>query len=285
MLNFSEASFFCQKTWGPDTRLIGSKSLRGGAANQGVFKHDTSSGVSFVEKRTTGRGEVLFAQSTLAKQNSGEKNGPTIPQIFDLIQRDEGFIIFMEHLNPLSKNFVDKKDSARNVARFINSLHKDLDRISNTTLQKAPDRSNHLDFVLEIFPQKYYREKKMLIEIKNRFDEEKKIISHNDLFFPNICFRGNSTKTLVAIDFALVGENLPGAELHHFLDRTDKKFFDDLVKEYALVSSLDQNLLIAGASLYSGFRSFSRLKEKNSIDERLRELKKSIILTNNALMV
>ncbi len=285
MLDFSNASFFAKKFWGPDKDLIISKSLGGGLANQGIFKHELSSGSVFVEKRTTRLNEILFAQSAISKQNFSGETLPTMPQLFDLIQNKNGYTIFMENLNPLNSGFVDTRNAAKNIAHLINNLHKDLEQINNSAIEAELDESGYLNFLIEVFPKKYYKERKMLIRIKNRFEQEKKILSHNDLFFPNICHRGNSVKNLVAIDFGLVGFNIPGAELHHFLDRTPEKFFNSLIKEYTSVSGLDEKLLVAGAIIYSGFRNFDRSKKNKSLDERFRELKKSIILANNILVV
>lgn len=277
--------FVAKKIWGPNRKIVKSEKLRGGTANQGVFRHILDSGEVFIEKRTNRANEVAVSQMLLSNFFLNKSFPNTLPQIFDIIQHDKNYSIFMESLDELSTDDSDKIWSTAGMGIFVNNLHEDLCRLRSNFESISFDQSRYLVKMIDALPDRYKRETKKLKKIKNIFDREQKIFSHNDLFIPNMGTRRNKDGGLVAFDFGLAGINTPGSELHHFLDRSPEPFFNQLVEDYSSACGLDQGLVLAGAVLYSGFRKFEKSKNEDSFLERSKSFKKSINLAGEALML
>lgn len=284
MNDHSLASFAAQKIWGPDQKIVSSKPLKGGMANQGVFRHELAPGKTFIQKTTTSLNEVFFSQTVMSRSTL-KKQLETIPTIFDLVEKDGQYYIFMEDVGQLKESVLEKAKFAKQIGGFIGNLHKEFETIRQDYNVDRLDQSSHLDKILQIFPHKYKREEKILQELVEILKREQRVFSHNDIFIPNMGLRKESEANLSVFDFGLVGLNTPGAELHHFLDRSPPKFFNSLVDEYCLVSGFDKGLVLAGASLYSGYRQLERSKNKIDPLDRFRKLKQSVMLANQAIMV
>lgn len=285
MSDHSFASFAAQKTWGASQKIINSTALEVGVANRGVFLHRLSSGKELIEKRTKKVKELEFCQAILSQSLFKGDTFLTIPTIFDIVTKESVYYIFMESLTPLDDSVFGEKKLAPKIGNFISDLHKDFDAICKGQGDMGLYKFGHLDRLLDVFPPKHKREYKMLCDLVEVFKKEKKVFSHNDLKIANMGSRKNKKDSILAFDFGLVGVNTPGAELHCFLDRSPNNFFNSLVDEYCLASGLEKGLVLAGANLYSGYKEFEKSKNIKDINVRFKNLKQSVVLANQAIMI
>jgi hypothetical protein len=259
--------------------VVNTTSLKGGMANEGVFKHELTSGFFVVEKITPKKNELILCKNAI-NANSLK----TIPTIFEVVENKKTASVFMEHVDLLGYGFLAEEKAGARVARFIYDLHCELDFLRTPFFDNNNSQVKHLVSLEKLF----YQNSDMVVVEKLRdmvkvFDEHGQVFSHNDLFLGNVGVREDGS--LVAFDFGLVGMNFVGAELHHFFKRSPKMFFEELVGEYSKLLSLDSRIVLMGAILYEGIRQFERTKKGLDKTYCRAMLKDSVAAAHSALMV
>jgi hypothetical protein len=232
--------------------IVGTVPIAGGVASEGVFRHELASGLVVVEKKTRKQNEIAFCENMV-----GKKSLKTVPQVFDVVKNGRFGSVFMEHADLLGYGFLAEEKAGIKMARFFYDLHCELDFLRTPFFDNSNAQMKHLVTVEKLFQNNGdLVSVKKLREVRECLGEHGRVFYHNDLFLGNIGVRGDGG--LVAFDFGLVAPNFVGAEFHHFLGRSPKMFFEDLLNEYSRLSGLSRKVLEAGAILYAGIREFKR---------------------------
>jgi len=259
--------------------VVSTTSLKGGMANEGVFKHELTSGFFVVEKVTRKENEVILCKNALSKQSFA-----TIPRIFDVTPSGKSFHIFMEAVDLLGYGFLAEPDAGAKMAGFIYELHKELEFLRTPKFEENYSHLKNFSYLTKVFQKSGDVDVvKKLREIEGFLDSQGTLFSHNDLFLGNIGVREDGG--LVAFDFGLVGLNFVGAEFHHFLGRSPKLFFKELLIEYSKLSGVDKETLLGGAVLYAGIRQFLRKNKNTDLPYCRAILADSVAAAHSALMV
>jgi len=237
-------------------KVVSTVKLSGGMANEGIFRHILESGAVVVEKTTRGKNEVGLCRNALNK-----KSFKNIPRVVDVFT-DKSSHIFMEAVDLLGYGFLAERDAGTKMARFVYDLHAELEFLRTPRFEKNYSHLKNLSYVAKVFEKSGdVNVVEKLREVEQFLNRHSPVFSHNDLFLGNIGVREDNS--LVAFDFGLVGLNFVGAEFHHFLGRSPKPFFEELLTEYSKLSGIDRGTLFGGAVLYAGIRQFLR-KKKNT---------------------
>jgi hypothetical protein len=237
-------------------KVVSTVKLSGGMANGGIFRHDLVSGAVVIEKRTRKINEATLCRNAISKQTFS-----TIPRVVDVFV-DKPSRIFMEAVDLLGYGFLAERDAGVKMARFVYDFHAELEFLRSPYFENNHSQLEQLSCVKKMFRKSGdVGVVEKLRDIVKLFDEHAPVFCHNDLFLGNIGVREDDS--LVAFDFGLVGLNFVGAEFHHFLGRSPKPFFEELLTEYSKLSGIDKKTLLGGAVLYAGIRQFLR-KKKNT---------------------
>jgi len=259
-------------------KVVSTVKLSGGMANEGVFRHNLVSGAVVIEKRTRKLNEVILCRNAANKQTFA-----TIPRVVDVFV-DKPSRIFMEKVDLLGYGFLAERDAGVKMARFVYDLHAELEFLRTPYFENNYSQLGQLSYVKKMFRKSNdVAVVEKLRDIVKLFDEHAPVFSHNDLFLGNIGVREDNS--LVAFDFGLVGANFVGAEFHHFLGRSPKPFFEELLTEYSQLSGIGKGALLGGAILYAGIRQFLRKKKNTDLSYCRAILADSVADAHSALLV
>jgi hypothetical protein len=260
-------------------KVVSTVKLSGGMANQGVFRHTMASGAVVVEKRTRRLNEIVLCKNAMSKQTSA-----TIPEIVNFTLLGKSFHIFMESVDLLGYDFLSERNAGTKMARFVYDLHAELKFLRTPYFDNNHSQLGNLSYVKKMFHKSGdVNVVEKLREVEELLDRHSPVFSHNDLFLGNIGVREDNS--LVAFDFGLVGLNFVGAEFHHFLGRSPKLFFEELLTEYSKLSGIDRGTLLGGAVLYAGIRQFLRKKKNTDLSYCRAILADSVVDAHKNLVV
>lgn len=173
-------------------------------------------GGCFVEKRTRSVVEYTLARAILADVDAGLPAATSMVRFLAAMPDPQGgYRLFMERLDGVGNNDRWLWGAEARLARTASAFSRAIDEMRQRhelTLRPAPDVFCTLTRALCGLES---GTKMRLGTLQRALRGYPLIPAHNDLFWPNI---GSATGSdaLVFLDFALVGDNLPGADYHHF---------------------------------------------------------------------
>jgi len=266
--------------------------ISGGLANVGIIRHqfmpaDAEVGFTLVEKRLDRRhhrskGEFDVCAQLCEQGRVGMKVSP-MPSIIATITMIDHYSIIMPMYNGAGMLLDDWIEHGRLIARAIAELN-DLPLALRTksrslallqslrkTKTEHPDATCLLDDVVEICEAP-----------TSARARDSVVISHNDLYFPNIATEQYSGRyNIVFIDLGHIACNDIGADFHHFVRAASMKQIPAemvglMVTEYAKLRKTDPTLVSFNAHRFALLRLCERLRgfvTKNRTEAIARELR------------
>lgn len=250
---------------GGAARVISVQALSGwtGASTGALLLYQLDGGACFVEKRSRSAVEYALARAILSDATSGLPGCPAILQFLDAtIDPNGGYRLFMEQLHGVGDNdswiWGAEAQLVNATVAFSNAVN-DMRQRHNLTLRPAPDVFGALTKVLSGAETGIGTR---LEALRTAMAGYPLVLAHNDLFWPNIG-RAPGSDALVFLDFALVGDNLPGADFHHFAKGLTKSvqhraFFQTATGLAAARAGIPAAIIRSGACLNAATRACAR---------------------------
>lgn len=277
------------------TRIIETKLARG-LANAGIFVHELPENelenthpavTKILEKRTQKVRELTSTKAILDWIGRSDEALRVFPSIFAMREHADYCSIYMEYLEGAGDQPRD------NLEAVIDAITTSV--VSMNRGMTAPDVQKHAKKILGAWEKKSHAARSSLGLSESREGSVKQaclllmkqpvFMGHNDLFWPNMAIDSRAG-TVRFLDFGLVGNNIAGAEFHHFFRRTllEKKgndLFDRLIDKYSRKSGIPAGFLVMASQAYALVRSYERIgrirEKKNK-----RRLEKEISFIENA---
>ncbi|MCC6002059.1 MAG: hypothetical protein JJU19_14530 [Pararhodobacter sp.] len=271
-------------------RIVTVQPLTGGtgASTGGLRLYRLDGGGAFIEKRTTSELEYTLARAQLVDTAAGLPRCPAMLRYLAAMPDPAGgYRLFMERLEEVGGNdswLWGAEARLAEAAEAFSLAIAAMRRRHGLALRPAPD-------VLAMLG-------KALTGTKDATDAQLATLrsalagyplrpAHNDLFWPNIG-QSQDAETLVFLDFALVGDNLPGAEFHHFAKGLTKSarhraFFLALTLQAAERASIPAGIMRAGACVTAAARARTRETRRGRPEEGQRLARRFLGLAEDAL--
>lgn len=271
------------------TEIVATKLARG-LANEGIYVHalssddveNTSSVVTrILEKRTQKARELKATQAIRDWGNRDDDALRVFPAIFALREHADYCSIFMEYLEGAGNR--PKEVSGPIIDAIVTSVI-----LLNRGLT-APNAQKQSKKIIESWGKKSEAartslgfsnaQQSVVRKAGSLLEGQPVYMGHNDLFWPNMALN-ELAGTVRFLDFGLVGNNIAGAEFHHFFRRNllSTKVdgsFDLLIEKYAKESGLSVSLLTMASQCYALVRAYERIgriDEKQGRDAFQREM-------------
>src|SRR5690606_12412421 len=211
------------------------------------------------------------------------------PAIFAVQESPDHYSIFMEYLEKAGNPPAEESDSVANiivssVCRLNEGMtERDASKQAKKILAKWERRikAAHTEYGLADTGLRIVRRMSKLLakhpvfmgdrenvhrdirEIRKLLAKQPVFMSHNDLFWPNMAF-DSAAGTVRLLDFGLVGNNIAGAEFHHFFRRGlrskgSARFFDMMIEKYSEKTGLSIRLLTLASQCYALVRAYERV--------------------------
>ena len=267
-----------RKSFGPRTEIESSEARELGTGNLRIVFHRTQSGNKFVEKVKVGDGglEARVNQAIMVIQGSGDHT-PT-PRVLDVTTLSNETRIFSDYSPSANWDSV----SSREIVELILKLHDLLNQIESRHGPLLPDKRqdvlSKIRLNREALGVENFEVFKQLEKCVRPLD---KVASHNDLSAFNVRMSSVSGD-LIAIDFATVGFNFPGAELHSWI-RKGAEATDHIFAEYQKsTQTWSTNELLAGGKIYATYRQILWAERRNRPPTETRANISKILRTDQA---
>lgn len=235
-------------------QLARTKPIKGGHANSGMFLHTLIDGRNVVEKITSSHHEARIARFFLDNPRD------YAPIIYGIEHEEINIRIFMEFLpsagippSPLKDVHISLRKALRSIAfdeGFSNFIDKDIvSRIDG-------------DLILNYIPTLPISRFHHLCHIYSTME---RILCHNDIYWPNLALV--SPKHFKIIDFATMGWNSRGADLHHFAWRGiwnagAERLLGRVAKAHAKDMRTSEEHILFAAYFYAFVRSARRVTQR-----------------------
>gem|GEM_PF-3811673 len=249
------------------------RKLAGGLANAGVYVHvlqqkKNAGGIAVskvLEKRTLRKHEIKVANAIREWSDRDGDGARVFPAIFAVQETPDHYSIFMEYLEKAGNPPAEESDSVANI--IVTSVWRlnegmtgqDVGKQTKKTLESWEKRieAAHTKFGLADTGQRIVR------RVSKQLAKQPVFMSHNDLFWPNMAF-DSAAGTVRLLDFGLVGNNIAGAEFHHFFRRglrskKTARFFDMMIEKYSEKTGLSIRLLTLASQCYALVRAYERV--------------------------
>lgn len=284
--------------WPAETAVTGQKEIARGQANDGVYLYylscsiDTEGGREscprkVVRKRTANTQEYVLAKALERARRTGQQPR-TFPDIY-MARRTMGRAdLFLEYVPGVgSRPSSLKPHHARAIASSLGDVRAmdflPLEKVESGTLLKARARRmrawNDMGFPRELG---LMDSDALFWEARSRLKGTNTVISHNDIGWPNCSLKKREGASARFIDFALMGYNTEGADLHHMLRDAITEggwpFFVELVGVCSRKWRVNQEVLWAGCAEFAIYRGFQRIQRFLKAGNRDKAVKESVWL-------
>ncbi len=283
---------------GPETeapaRIAAVEALAGGTgASTGALRlYRLEGGDGFVEKHTSSALEYALARAQLADTAAGLSRCPVMLRFLAAAPDPAGgYRLFMERLEGIGDNNgwlwgaeVALAEAAETFSQAIAGMRQR----HGLALRPAPDVFGRLARALA--GSESGKEDQIggrLAALQAALAGYPSRPAHNDLFWPNIG-RAPGSGGLVFLDFALVGDNQPGADFHHFAKGLKKSaqhraFFLALTARAADLAGIPAGIIRAGACMSAAARALTRETRRGRPEAGQHQARRFIDLAEAAL--
>lgn len=212
-----------------------------------------------------------------------------LPQVFHIAEAEEHTDIYMQYVAGISYPSARAvHDIVRPLAKAIYALSLVLPIICRTadlTLEhRGSPGGSFFNTVENLIPDSRVRLREIV-----RFQRQLPIIaSHNDIYWPNMGIAPQAdSANIIFIDFGMLGQNVVGAELHHFArvsigSKRWSEFFHRICKHYSQYVRIMPAALEMNALFYAMVRLVAYDIESNQ--ERVAELYAEVLTRYDALI-
>ncbi len=279
-----------QRCVGDRTRIVNVQALSGGASTstEVLLLYKLIGGSCFVEKRTRSEVEYTLARAILADADAGLPRSTSMLQFLEAVPDPQGgYRLFMERLGGVGKNDIWLWGAEARLVQAAVAFSRAIDDMRqrhDLALRPAPDVFGALTKALSGLES---RINTRLGAMQRALADYPLMPAHNDLFWPNIGF-ATGADALVFLDFALVGNSLPGADFHHFAKGLTKSaqhraFFQTITELAATRTGIPVGIIRAGACLNAASRASARETRRGKPEKGQRMALRFFTLAEEAL--
>ncbi len=273
-------------------RIAAVEALAGGTGTStGALRlYRLEGGGDFVEKHTTSALEYALARAQLVDTAAGLPRCPAMLRFLAAAPDPTGgYRLFMERLERVGDNdnwLWGSEARLAEAALAFSQAIAGMRQRHGLTLRPAPDVFGGLAKALA-GSGKAEESGRRLAALRDALAGYPPRPAHNDLFWPNIG-RAAGSEAPVFLDFALVGDNLPGADFHHFAKGLTKSaqhraFFLALTARMADLAGIPAGVIRAGACVTAAARARTREARRGRPEAGQRQAQRFMNLAEAAL--
>ncbi|WP_175546747.1 phosphotransferase [Natronohydrobacter thiooxidans] len=262
---FDEAAFL-EHGFGLKSGQVSRSEIKGGQASISLMQFSTEDGPFMIRKRIAGRkqSEIAFMKALQDPHDITKcalQVQWTLPKVFDIAETETHTDIYMEYVDGV---IYPSTKLATTLVRPLAKAIYELSLVLPVICRSAEIELEHRGMPGGSFFSKIENlvngsDSKLrdLVRLQRQLPVT---ISHNDIFWPNMGMTMQAEEPVFTfIDFGMLGQNVIGAELHHFArvaigSQSKMEFFKRLSRHYARHVRMDPAVVEMNALFYAMMR-------------------------------